>query len=281
MLRTGHRLASSPASNGGFPNKTNVRTARVSSIVPRAMVTIIKNANGWEEKCKKCFLCRSHYSRRADEPGNGRIPAVFAGIPDYSGCLLGSSSGMGAHITRPNGICCCCCCPSDLIYTRITSNIDPDDWDEDLTDAEIRAIQEQLGEDLEDMELGEDPCNEEVEFGNLGDLDEEERGSTNDVKAEAPPQTLDPNVLTEHVNGYQPPIEKQASEKLKLTAEPKPKSKPRKSKREVQEIKERTRTNLLKEEVSIETSPTDTFQYDINALIDDEVSLNKKLIVFV
>eukprot|EP00954_Amorphochlora_amoebiformis_P005586 440579-Amorphochlora_amoeboformis.AAC.2 len=128
MLRTGHRLASSPASNGGFPNKTNVRTARVSSIVPRAMVTIIKNANGWEEKCKKCFLCRSHYSRRADEPGNGRIPAVFAGIPDYSGCLLGSSSGMGAHITRPNGICCCCCCPSDLIYTRITSNIDPDDW---------------------------------------------------------------------------------------------------------------------------------------------------------
>mmetsp|Transcript_1507 Transcript_1507/g.2176 ORF Transcript_1507/g.2176 Transcript_1507/m.2176 type:complete len:176 (-) Transcript_1507:225-752(-) len=153
--------------------------------------------------------------------------------------------------------CVLCCCPQGLRYESIL-NQDPD-WDGvELTKEEIDELSKQLGSDeLNDIEEQEEQYDETVaELDNLEkELEDVDRPSKRELPA---PQNLDPKELKEHIKASNAgPLARQKSKIRKI------------SRREVQEIKEKTRTHLLKKEVKMRpTQEPDRF--DIEALIEDE-----------
>mmetsp|Transcript_46647 Transcript_46647/g.75025 ORF Transcript_46647/g.75025 Transcript_46647/m.75025 type:complete len:214 (+) Transcript_46647:70-711(+) len=190
---------------------------------------------------------------------------------------------MGA--AYPSSCCpsCCCCCPTGLVYQEIKQTFDADWEGVELTSDEINDLQMHLEDDLDNIDFDEDGFVETVE--ELENLEKElEEAEDGDSVNENEPQMslkLDPHELQEDHNLHQgatvvkaidpPPndsaVTAQDGGREKITQEPRP---TKLSRREAREIKERTRTNMLKKNVQIEAPIEHHSHYNIESLLDED-----------
>jgi len=154
----------------------------------------------------------------------------------------------------------------------------------ELTSDEINDLQMHLEDDLDNIDFDEDGMLETVEELGILEKELEEAEDGDSVNEDEPQmaQKLDPHELQNHVlhqgatvvNAIDPPPNDSAlgSQNGRGEITP-PNQEPRPvkiSRREAREIKERTRTNMLKKNVQIEAPIEPHSHYNIESLLDED-----------